>query len=64
MSTDISKAKDPFLRNSFKALKQAAQLAREEAIRTNTGIVVLREGQVIKIPAETLRRERQANSNC
>jgi len=51
MSTDISKAKDPFLRNSFKALKQAAQLAREEAIRTNTGIVVLSEGRVIKIPA-------------
>ncbi|HLS21692.1 MAG TPA: hypothetical protein VK058_03705 [Paenalcaligenes sp.] len=63
MDADISQAKDPFLRNSFEALKRAAQLAREEAIRTNTGIVVLREGRVVKVPAETLRMERQAEKD-
>jgi len=58
MSSDISKAKDPFLRNSFEALKKAAQLAREDAIRTNTGIVVLREGKIVTISAEQLRKEK------
>jgi len=62
VSNDISNAKDPFLRDSYAALKKAAEFAKEEAIRTNTGIVVLRDGKVVTISAEELRKEKQAKA--
>jgi len=40
------------------ALKRAAQRARDVAIQTNTGILVMIEGEMVTITAEELRAER------
>lgn len=53
----IADATNPLLRQSYAALQQAAQLAREEAIKTNTGIVVSRNGKVVTISAAELKAE-------
>lgn len=39
------------------ALLRAAQLAREDAIKTNTGIVVSKNGQIIEITADELKNK-------
>ena len=44
-----------FEREVSAALSRAAELAREEAIKTNTGIVVSQDGKVIIITADQLR---------
>ncbi len=54
-SFDLSKATDPVLRGSLAAMKRAAALARKIAIQTDTGIVLVRDGKPIRIPAEELR---------
>jgi imidazolonepropionase-like amidohydrolase len=54
---DISEAKDPDLRNSLAAMQRAAQMARKIAIQTNTGIVVVSDGKIVRITAEELRAE-------
>jgi hypothetical protein len=54
---DISDAKDPDVRSSLTALRRAAALARKEAIQTNTDIVVVKDGQIEVIDANTLRQE-------
>jgi mRNA degradation ribonuclease J1/J2 len=52
---DISKAKDPDVRASLAALQRAAQLARKTAIQTDTEIVIVKNGQMVRISAEELR---------
>lgn len=52
---DISEAKDPDLRTSLAALRRAAHLARETAIRTGTSLIVFKDGKLIRISAQTLR---------
>jgi hypothetical protein len=59
---DISEAKDPDLRNSMTALRRAAELARETAIRTDTDIVVVKDGRLVSIPAQVLREARAAGT--
>ena len=54
-SKDLSEAKDPVLRGSMAAMKRAAALARKTAIKTDTGIVVVRDGKVVRISAAELR---------
>ncbi|NLZ80100.1 MAG: hypothetical protein GX908_11405, partial [Gammaproteobacteria bacterium] len=39
------------------ALLRAADLARDDAIKTNTGIVISQDGKVITITAEQLRQK-------
>ena len=51
----ITEAKDPDLRASVAAMRRAAALARETAIRTDTDLVVVKNGQLVRIPAEVLR---------
>jgi hypothetical protein len=53
---DISEAKDKDLRASMAALQRAAQAARTTAILTDTGIVIQREGKLVRIPAAELRQ--------
>lgn len=53
---DISEAKDKDLRSSMAALHRAAQAARKIAIQTDTGIVIKREGKLVRIPAAELRQ--------
>ena len=52
---DISQAKNPDLRGSMAAMRRAAALARKTAIQTDTAIVQVRDGKVVRIPAEELR---------
>lgn len=59
---DISTARDPDLRSSLAALRRASQLARKTAIQTDTELVVVRDGKIVRIPAETLRQ--QVNGNA
>lgn len=54
---DVSQAKDPDLRASLAAMQRAAQLARRTAIQTETGIVIVRDGKIVHISAEELRRD-------
>ena len=53
----ITEAKDPDLRASVAAIRRAAELARETAIRTDTDLIVVKNGQLIRIPAQALRAE-------
>jgi hypothetical protein len=57
-SSDLSIAKDPVLRGSMAAMKRAAALARKIAIQTDTGIVVARDGKVVRISAAELREDK------
>jgi len=57
---EIYKAKDPDLRASFIALQRAAGLARQVAIQTNTAIIVMQNGKLVRIPASQLRKEEKA----
>ncbi|MDD2748762.1 hypothetical protein [Acidithiobacillus sp.] len=52
---DIAQARNPDLRASMAAMRRAAQLARQIAIQTNTGIVMVRDGQCVRISAQELR---------
>ncbi len=53
---DISQAKDQDMRASLAALLRAAASARNTAIQTNTAIVVKRDGQLVRISAQELRK--------
>ena len=58
MSTkDLSEAKDPDLRASLVALRRAAQLARRTAILTETDLVIVKDGQILRISADVLRQQ-------
>ena len=60
---DISEAKNPDMRGSLAALQRAAEMAREIAIQTNTGIVICRDGEMVHISAAELRQERNTRQN-
>ena len=53
---DLSEAKNPDLRASLAGMRRAAELARQIAIQTGTGIVVVRDGKPVVITAAQLRR--------
>lgn len=59
-SNDITEAKDPDLRASVAAMHRAAEQARETAIRTDTNLVVVKNGRLVRIPAQALREARAA----
>jgi hypothetical protein len=61
---DISTAKDPDLRNSLAAMQRAAALARKVAIQTETGIVIEKEGKLVRISADELRKEAAAGKDA
>ena len=51
-----------FEREVSAALLRAAELARDDAIKTNTGIVVSQNGEVITITAKQLRQKSKSNA--
>ena len=55
--SDISRAKNPDLPASLAAMRRAAQLARTVALQTDTELVVVRDGKLVRIPAHQLRTE-------
>jgi hypothetical protein len=52
---NITEAKDPDLRASGAAMHRAAELARTTAIQTGTHIVIVKDGKLTHVPAQTLR---------
>jgi len=50
---------DADLRTSWPAIQRAAAAARKTAIDTNTSLVVMQDGKIVRIPAETLRKQAQ-----
>ncbi len=52
---DIAEAKDPDLRASGAALRRAAAQARKTAIQTDTHLVVVKDGKLTQISAQSLR---------
>jgi hypothetical protein len=52
---DLSQAKNPVLRGSLAAMRRAAALARKTAIQTDTEIILVRDGKLVRIPAAQLR---------
>ncbi len=59
---DISEAKDQDLRASMAALQRAAESARKTAIQTDTGIVIQRDGKLVRISAQELRQTAEGNA--
>ncbi len=57
---DISTARDPDLRAPLAALRRASQLARKTAIQTDTELVVVRNGQMVRVSAEALRQQAES----
>ena len=57
---DLSSAKNPDLRASLAAMQRAADLARRTALQTDTAIVVVQNGKLVRISAEQLRNEQSA----
>lgn len=43
------------------ALIRASQLAREEAIKTNTGIIIRKDGKIVEISAAELKQQALAS---
>lgn len=56
---DLPKASNPDLRGSLAAMRRAAASARETAIRTDTAIVVVRDGKPVRISAAQLREGKE-----
>lgn len=52
----LSQAKDKDLPASLIAMWRAGRLAREQAMRTNTAIVVFRNQKPVRVTAEELRK--------
>ena len=52
----ISQAKDKDLPASLIAMHRAARMARELAVRTNTAIVIMQDGKIVRITADELRK--------
>ncbi len=59
---NIAEAKDPDLRASVAAMQRAALIARHTAIQTNTNLVIMKNGQLLRISPEELRRNMQEDS--
>ena len=51
-----------FEREVSAALLRAAELARDDAIKTNTGIVISRDGEIITLTAEQLRQKSKSST--
>lgn len=60
---DISSAKSADLRASMTALRRASQLARKTAIQTGTGLIVVRNGRTVRLSADSLRSQIDADSS-
>lgn len=52
----ISQAKDQVLASSLIGMQRAARMAREQAVRTDTAIIVLKNNVLVRISADELRK--------
>ena len=58
---DIRNSSDPDIAGSYNAMQRAGQSAIDLAIQTNTAIVTMIDGQIVRIPASELSKQRHAN---
>jgi hypothetical protein len=56
VTESIRNAKNKDLAGSLPAINRAAEAARELAVRTNTAIIVFRDGKIVRVTAEELRK--------
>ena len=56
-TNDITKAKEPALRGSLNALRRSAAAARKVAIQTDTHLVIVKDGKLLRLSAEELRQQ-------
>jgi hypothetical protein len=54
---DISQAKNPDMRGAMAAMQRAADMARQIAIQTNTAIVQVKDGKLVRVTADELRKQ-------
>lgn len=54
---ELSQAKDKDLPASLIAMQRAARMAREQAVRTDTAIIVMRNQRIFRVTAKVLRNE-------
>ena len=59
---DVAKAKDPDVRAALGALRRAAQLARKTVIQTNTHLVIVKDGRLLRITASELALQEAAKT--
>ncbi len=53
----LAQARDKNLPASLIAMRRAALMARQQTVRTDTAIIVIRNSQIVRVTAETLRKE-------
>ncbi|MDO9012281.1 MAG: hypothetical protein Q7U78_10825 [Gallionella sp.] len=56
---DIRNSPDPDIAGSYYAMQRAGQAAIDLAIQTNTAIVTMIDGKIVRIPAAELMKKRQ-----
>ncbi|MBU3625864.1 hypothetical protein ICN48_06405 [Polynucleobacter sp. JS-Safj-400b-B2] len=56
---DIRNSSDPDIVGSYNAMQRAGQAAIDLAIQTNTAIVSVIDGKIVRTPAAELIRQRQ-----
>ncbi|NOT17666.1 MAG: hypothetical protein HOP20_06315 [Sulfuriferula sp.] len=54
---ELSTAKDQDLVNSLIAMRRAAMMARQQAVFTNTAIIVMKNDRLVRITAEEIRKQ-------
>jgi hypothetical protein len=59
---DIRDSADPDISGSYYAMQRAGQAAIDLAIQTNTAIVTMLDGKVMRIPAAELIKQRQVKT--
>jgi hypothetical protein len=53
---ELDKAKDRDLAGSLAAMRRAAKMARELAVRTDTAVVISKNRQLVRVTADELRK--------
>ncbi len=60
---DIRLSPDPDMAGSYAAMQRAGRAAEDLAIRTNTEIITMIDGKVVRLTAEEIIKRRQAENN-
>ncbi len=60
---DIANISDDDVQGSIKAMQRAALEARKIAMQTNTAIIIMKNGKMVRITADELRQQLAASSN-
>ncbi len=61
---DIRLSPDPDMAGSYAAMQRAGRSAEDLAIRTNTAIITMIDGKVIRLTADEIIKRREATSKA